>query len=297
MKSLLVFSAVVCLGFSSCSCKKDSPVAIQVGNENITESRLKERLSETSVEYQKYASTAIGIKQFIDAILKENIVIEAGKKAGVEKREEYKNAVSTFEAEQEKQLASQKKQLADYKNGLLIQFYLKEIQENIKPTEEEMQKYCDDNKVLFDNPVAYTVRHILCSDLQSAQDALDRINDGESFEKVAKEVSQDTGSAANGGLVGPFQRGELVPEFEEAVIKLKTNEMSGIVETPYGYHIVFKVSEKKLPAITFDQSKDYIKRMLEKDKLDKWFDDQKDKLGVKVNYEISLSSIESKKSN
>jgi parvulin-like peptidyl-prolyl isomerase len=285
----MLVASVLCVGFSLCSCKKDSPVVIQVGNEKITDAKLNERLAATPAEYQKYASTAIGKKQFIDAILKETVVVEAAKKAGVEKREEYKNALSAFESEQ-------KKQLLDYKNGLLIESYIKEIHETVEPSDEEIQKYYDNNKALFDEPIAYTVRHVLVSDLQSAQNALDRLNNGESFEKVAKEVSQDTGSASNGGLVGPFKKGDLVPEFEEAVVNLKTNEMSGIVETPYGYHIVFKVSEKKLPAISFDQAKETIRKTLEKEKFNNWFNKQKEKLNVKVNYDLSLASSEEKKS-
>ncbi|MDR2395030.1 MAG: peptidylprolyl isomerase [Endomicrobium sp.] len=289
MKSQLLLTSIVCVGFFLCSCKKDSPVVVQVGNEKITEAKLNERLAATPAEYQKYASTAIGKKQFIDAILKETVVIEAAKKAGVEKREDYKNALSAFETEQ-------KKQLSDYKNGLLIESYIKEIHEVIEPNDEEIKKYYDDHRDLFDQPVAYTVRHILVADLQSAQTAIERLSNGESFEKVAKEVSQDSGSAANGGLIGPFKKGDLVPEFEEAVVNLKTNEMSGIVETPYGYHIVFKVSEQKLPAIPFDQAKETIKKMLEKEKFDNWFSKQKESLKVKVNYDLPLASTEEEKS-
>ncbi|MDR2616717.1 MAG: peptidylprolyl isomerase [Endomicrobium sp.] len=289
MKNILLLTSVLCVGFSLSSCKKDSPVVIQVGNEKITDAKLNERLAATPTEYQKYASTAIGKKQFIDAILKETVVVEAAKKAGVEKREEYKNALSAFESEQ-------KKQLLDYKNGLLIESYIKEIHEAVEPSDEEIQKYYDNNKALFDEPIAYTVRHILVSDLQSAQNAFDRLNNGESFEKVAKEVSQDSGSASNGGLIGPFKKGDLVPEFEEAVVNLKTNEMSGIVETPYGYHIVFKVSEKKLPAISFDQAKEGIRKTLEKEKFDNWFNKQKENLNVKVNYDLPLASSEEEKS-
>ena len=289
MKNLLLLTSIVCAGLFLCSCKKNSPVVVQVGNEKITEAKLNERLAATPAEYQKYASTAIGKKQFIDAILKETVVVEAAKKAGVEKREDYKNALSAFETEQ-------KKQLSDYKNGLLIESYIKEIHEAIEPNDEEIKKYYDDHKDLFDQPIAYTVRHILVADLQSAQNALERLNNGESFEKVAKEVSQDSGSAANGGLIGPFKKGDLVPEFEEAVVNLKTNEMSGIVETPYGYHIVFKVSEQKLPAISFEQAKETIRKMLEKEKFDNWFSKQKENLNVKVNYNLHLASTEEEKS-
>jgi parvulin-like peptidyl-prolyl isomerase len=289
MKNLFLLTSVVCGGLFLCSCKKDSPVVVQVGNEKITEAKLNERLAATPAEYQKYASTAIGKKQFIDAILKETVIVEAAKKAGVEKREDYRNALSSFETEQ-------KRQLLDYKNGLLIESYIKEIHESIEPNDEEIKKYYNDHKDLFEQPIAYTVRHILVADLQSAQNALERLNNGESFAKVAKEVSQDSGSAANGGLIGPFKKGDLVPEFEEAVVNLKTNEMSGIVETPYGYHIVFKVSEQKLPTISFEQAKETIRKLLEREKFNNWFSKQKENLNVKVNYELPLASTEEEKS-
>jgi parvulin-like peptidyl-prolyl isomerase len=284
MKRLLLLVVTVGVGFGLSSCKKDSQVVAKVGGEEITAAVLNEKLATTPPEYQNYANTPLGRKQFIDAVVREAIVVESAKKAGVNKRAEYKKSLKDFKSEQAKQFV-------EYKNNLLIETYIKKVHESVLPTDADIQAYYDTNKALFENPVEYTVRHILVSDLQTAQNAYERLQNGESFEKVAKEVSRDNGSAVNGGLLS-FKRGELVPEFEQVVLNLKNNEMSGIVETPYGYHVIFKVSEKKLSPIPFDKAKERIKKTLEKERFDAWFTQERQKLGVKVNYEISVTNIE-----
>jgi peptidyl-prolyl cis-trans isomerase D len=71
-----------------------------------------------------------------------------------------------------------------------------------------------------------------------AESALERIRDGADFAQVAREVSEDTGTAARGGEVGLVGKGELVPEFEAAAFELKPGEVTGPVRTPFGYHVI-----------------------------------------------------------
>ena len=79
-----------------------------------------------------------------------------------------------------------------------------------------------------------------------AQTVLTRIRGGADFATVARSESQDPGSAQNGGDLGFFTKGQMTPAFEDAAFKLKTGAVSGVVETPFGFHII-KVSEKKAP--------------------------------------------------
>ena len=65
-----------------------------------------------------------------------------------------------------------------------------------------------------------------------------RINDGEDFKVLATLYSDDTESAKNGGELGFVNRGELVPEFESMAFALKGNEISEVIETKFGYHII-----------------------------------------------------------
>lgn len=82
---------------------------------------------------------------------------------------------------------------------------------------------------------------------------LARIRSGESFEELARTWSQDAGSGAQGGDLGTFGRGEMVLPFEEAAFALEPGEVSGIVETPFGLHII-RVDERLVP--TFEGERD-----------------------------------------
>jgi parvulin-like peptidyl-prolyl isomerase len=286
-KLALMITAVAAFGLSFPACKKNEPFVIKVGKEKITENALNDKLSATSADFQKFAATTIGRKHFLDLVVQQSVVIEAAKKAGIEKQPEFKKALEDFKNEQQKQLA-------DYKDGLLMDLYLKEIREKIKASDNEIQNYYNEHKSTFEKPIAYTVRHILVSDKETAQNAYERLKTGEKFEQVAKELSKDT-TAQNGGLLGPVEQGSLVPEFEAVVLKLKNNEISEIIETPFGFHIILKIAEQKLPSQSFDESRETIKRIVEKDKFDAWFNKEKENLGVEVNYEIPTSENEQQK--
>lgn len=80
-----------------------------------------------------------------------------------------------------------------------------------------------------------------------------RVVAGERFDELARQYSQDPGSAAMGGDLGTFGRGEMVKPFEDAAFALQPGEVSDIVETPYGLHLI-KVESKEAPG--FDQVKD-----------------------------------------
>lgn len=71
-----------------------------------------------------------------------------------------------------------------------------------------------------------------------AEGVLKKLNSGGDFAALAKQYSEDTGSAAQGGYLGPFQRGQMVKEFEDAAFSMKPGETSGLVRTQYGYHII-----------------------------------------------------------
>lgn len=260
------------------ACKQKGDVIAKVGSDSITTEDFSERVMAAPPAYQAYINTEPGKKQFIDLLVREKLILESAKQAGVDKREEYKTSIQDFKDEQ-------KKQLKDYEDGLIIEMYIKEVQENmISATDDEINKYYEEHKEDFTSPVAVTAKHILVPTKEEAEIAYDRINKGEPFDKVAQEMSTDKVSAQRGGQIGPFRKGELVKEFEEVVFNLKTGEISEIVETPFGLHIITKVSEEKLQPIPEDVAKAEIKNIIEKTKFDKWFDDAKKKLNVSVDY-------------
>lgn len=96
-----------------------------------------------------------------------------------------------------------------------------------------------------------------------AADVLKQVKGGKDFAELAKQYSQDPGSAANGGDLGLFAQGQMVGPFEQAAFSLKPGDVSDIVETPFGYHII-KVAEKQ-PARTvpIDEVKPQIQEFLQ----------------------------------
>jgi len=117
------------------------------------------------------------------------------------------------------------------------------------PEEQVRQRY-DDAKETFTSDETRKARHILIEVASDADDAAvaaaeqklaviqQRLGAGEAFDLVAKETSDDPGSAANGGDLGVVARGAMVPAFDEAVFSLALNTVSEPVRTPFGFHLI-----------------------------------------------------------
>jgi len=134
----------------------------------------------------------------------------------------------------------------------------------VEITPEQIKEFYESNRSKFEQPEMVRAAHILfgtrdlatnleLSDAQKAakrklaEDVLKRARAGEDFAKLAKEYSEDPGSKDKGGEY-TFPRGQMVPEFESAAFSMSTNQISDIVTTTFGYHII-KLYEK-IPART-----------------------------------------------
>jgi peptidyl-prolyl cis-trans isomerase C len=85
--------------------------------------------------------------------------------------------------------------------------------------------------------VKLRAKHILVAHEYEAKDIQRKLSQGESFEKLAVDFSICS-SSKNGGDLGEFSKGQMVPAFEKALLTLKQDEVSGIVKTQFGYHII-----------------------------------------------------------
>jgi peptidyl-prolyl cis-trans isomerase D len=100
--------------------------------------------------------------------------------------------------------------------------------------------------------------------LSKAQDLLKQVKGGADFAELAKKNSQDPGSAQNGGDLGFIVRGQTVPEFEKFAFSAKPKEISGIVTTEYGYHIIQALEKEPARVKPFEEVKGSIEEQLKK---------------------------------
>lgn len=127
-------------------------------------------------------------------------------------------------------------------------------------TEDQIRKVYDEAaKAQADSPEV-KARHILVESEDQAKAALKRVRGGEDFAKVATEISKDPGSP--GGDLGWFEKGQMVPEFDEVAFKIAAGQISEPVKSRFGWHII-KVEEKRTKAFPpLDQVRDQVERFI-----------------------------------
>lgn len=162
--------------------------------------------------------------------------------------------------------------------ALAEQVIERDVKTMITISDDQVKKFYEENEARFGKPEQVRASHILLmtqdpatgkdlgdADKKEKKKKIDallvRARKGEDFAKLAKENSEDPGSKDNGGEY-TFPRGQMVPEFEKTAFGLKTNEVSDVVTTQFGYHII-KLSEK-IPGEKTELAKvtDDIRRML-----------------------------------
>jgi peptidyl-prolyl cis-trans isomerase C len=256
---LLLLMVTVAQGKASA---QNDDVLAKIGNKKITISDFNRILGYFDSERQKMIENNPQLKEKILRQLVQGMVVsELAKKAGFDKRPEIK------------------KQLDFFKDNFLANEFLKtEVADKITVSEDDMKSYYDTHQDEFKTPEMVRARHILIrvdksaseedkkKAKEKAEDILKRIHAGEDFAKLASDLSDDPVSKSKGGDLGFFPRGMMVKSFEEAAFALKPGEVSGIVESPFGYHII-KVEERKDSTIEpYDMVKNTINQKLLQDR-------------------------------
>lgn len=123
------------------------------------------------------------------------------------------------------------------KKSMLQQYNLRKMFNKITISEDELKDFYEKNKYLYNRPEMVKASHILVDTEEKANEILEDITDGLSFEDAAKEYSSCP-SKQDGGALGQFGKGQMVKEFEDAVFSMRIGEISAPVKTQFGYHII-----------------------------------------------------------
>ncbi|HYO15233.1 MAG TPA: peptidylprolyl isomerase [Thermoanaerobaculia bacterium] len=173
--------------------------------------------------------------------------------------------------------------------------------DKVSVTDQQAKTFYDQNQARMKEPERLRLRHILIrvdenapeADKQKAREKADsllaRIKGGEDFAKLAQENSDDPGSKARGGELPPMGRGETVPPFEQAAFALqKPNDLSGVVQSQFGYHIIQLLERIPESQVPFEQAKGQIVQMLRQQQAQKQLEAQVQALKAKGKVETYL---------
>lgn len=245
-------AAPMILALSLCACKPaptekaktTGTVLAEVNGNTITTDDFKAEIDKLPPYLKPMVQSEEGKKELLDSMIVRQIILEQAKKDGVDKDKEVSD------------------RMEDLRKRLIVETYLKKkVEKEAQISDQEMKKFYDENKDKFKAGDQVKASHILVKTEKEASDILAQLKGGAKFEDLAKKFSTDS-TASKGGDLGWFPKGAMVPEFDKVAFSLKEGEMSGIVKTQFGFHII-KVTGKRPAGITpFEEVKEQIKSNL-----------------------------------
>jgi len=182
---------------------------------------------------------------------------------------------------------------------------LAQLRQNTQVTDKELEDVYKQNIQDYAVPNRVHVEHILLMTVgktdaevaeikKKAEDILAQAKKkGANFEDLAKKYSEDPGSKAKGGDLGWIVQGQTVPEFEKAAFSLNKGEMSGLIKTQYGFHIIRVLDKETAHTKTFDEVKDTIRPTYLLNKVDKVASDTADKISsdIRQSNKVTLDDL------
>lgn len=238
------------LGLSACSSDDSAVVETKAGDIKKEDfyKELKDRSGEEVL--QKMVMTTVLEDKY--KVSDKEVDIEL-KKIKDELGDNYKDALT------QQQLTEK-----DLKESLRLNLLqAKAVTDGVKVSDKDIKAQYDRMKT------EVKARHILIKDKETAEKVKKELDNGGDFAKLAKKYSEDDGTKEKGGELGYFSTGKMDKAFEDAAYKLKKGEVSGLVQSSYGYHII-EVQDKrdKKDYPSYDELKDSIRRELALDKVD-----------------------------
>jgi len=268
--SLLVISLLL---FSwTALAEEANPVLAKAGDYVIRKSDLDRLISYYPPEKQKYLQDnpqqkAVLVKRMIEV----RVVSDIAKKEGFDKRPDVKEQADLTTD-----------------NFIVNEYMAKVVIKDIGVTDKDVELYYELVKGKYTVPEQARARHILIKTSKTSTDEekrkakakteeiLERLKKGEDFAKLAEQYSEDAKSKAKGGDLGYFSRGKKADSFENAAFTLKPGEISGIIETNFGFHILKTEDIKAARTKTLEEVKslltDELKNQWAKNKVSEFLD-------------------------
>jgi len=239
------------------------------GDKTITLGEFNELWEEVPEEYKLQLDKSM----VLDQMISEKLLIQETKNMGLE---------------EDKDVLEQIKKMTEQ---ILVQALIeREILNKVKVNDEEVLEYYEQNKDSFTEKEQVHLYNILLETEEEAQNVLEQLKAGEDFSEIAIEKSTGP-SAAQGGDLGYLAKGTIIPEIEEVVFALELEELSEVIKTDFGFHIL-KITEKKPESVkTLEEVKEDIIQTLLPDKQKEAFENLLEELKGKAEIEINEEAL------
>src|SRR5699024_3210748 len=223
---------------------------------------------------------------YLETFIEKRVVLEDSNKKNIKADdEEIKQALSMYEQqyggeENFKNVLEQNEvSIDEFKEELEYvsnhQKHAEDFMENVEIPDEEAKKYFEENKDEF---ISVRASHILLETEEKGKEILKKLDEGEDFKTLATEESTDESSAQNGGDLNYFKKGKMVKEFEDVAFKLKPGEVSDLVKSQHGYHII-KVEDRMEE---YNDLKDEVLQVLKDARYEEYIEGLKEKAKVEI---------------
>ena len=179
-----------------------------------------------------------------------------------------------------------KAELNRLRENLLINFAGNKVLEGIKVTDDEVKEYYDNNADRFRQGESVNASHILVDTEERAIELIKELEAGADFAELAK-ANSSCPSKEQGGCLGDFTQGQMVPEFDKAVFSMEVGEVTKTpVKTQFGYHLIKLNSKKEASVAPFEQVKAQLSEMLLNEKRHKAYESKINQL--KIMYPVDI---------
>ncbi len=214
-------------------------LAIAAGHE-ITEKDLDAIISRYPQEQRGDLQNEEKRKQLVEQLISFELMNKFGKEINLDKTQEYKDAIESISKE------------------VVTSMAINKILADVTVTDDEVKKYYENNKEAFGKPATVSARHILVETEEEAKKAKEEIlSEQISFGDAAMKYSMCP-SNMQGGNLGEFSKGMMVPEFEEAAFNAEIGTITEPVKTQFGYHLIVVDAKNEASVTSFDEVKDNV---------------------------------------
>lgn len=230
MKVAVVLFLFAASGMMMSGCGRapveEEEVLVTIGDTTITMSDFEERVANLPEMYREIARKRKAL--YVEEIINDTLLYQEAVRRGLDRDKDVQKVIEE---------ATRK--------ILIAKLLETEVDSVLEVTDEDIEAYYEENRHRYMTPEVMRASHILLNSLEDANRVVADLARGAVFEDIARARSLDP-TAQQGGDIGYFPKGQLMPEFERACSRLEVGEVSGVTRTSLGYHVI-KLTDRKPP--------------------------------------------------